>query len=67
MDWTEAVVLVLTSSTISVVIKEVFDIARGTTKAARELTKWQVWGWSLMTELAKNGVNVNDYPAPPEP
>lgn len=65
MEWSEALVLVFTSSISSVVIKELFDIARGRTRAARELTEWKVWGLSLITSLAKDGVDMNKYPKPP--
>lgn len=66
MQWSDIAVLALSSSVVGVAVKEIFDIIRGRTRAFRELNKWRVWGWSLLTSLAKDGVDMSKYPSPPE-
>lgn len=66
MGWSEALVLILTSSVSSVAIKEGIDVIRGRTRVARELADWQVWGITFRMQLAKDGVDVSKYPEPPK-
>lgn len=65
MEWSEILVLVFTSSVSSIAVKEGFDIIKGKTRVARQLADWQVWGLSLLVQLAKDGVDVEKYPKPP--
>lgn len=65
-SWSDFAALTLTSGFIGIVVKEIFDIFKGKTRLARQVSKWEVWGWTLWKSLARDGVDTSKYDPPPE-